>query len=518
MSSGHYHLHLHPISKRKGHSIHAALAYRHGTKEISASAAAAYRHAQEHGQGLDAYDYRNKIGVQWFGIVAPDHAPEWCRDPRLLWSKVDEVEHRKNARLAQEIIIALPHQVSLDDHIAMLREFTTTHCILPYGMIADIAIHAPPTHHGGDPRNVHAHILLTDRPITPDGFAKTKDRRYSDKKLVDQFRAGWTNTHNTHMERLGLPYRIDHRTLEQQRQDALQRGDERQAIILDRLPQIHLGKAAHGRHPNRTVYQDRLRQNREILKTNSARQERHKDETQRHYYSAAYNAVREDARVKHAEDTWQPEPASLHELEAAYGRPAPSTKLARLKALAFDTEVRRRALDISRPHHHPWFASGHREDAPSLIDILRPMVKTTGPGHPVFTVTAKDLAFCFYSLGFIHRRQLQSMLEDITREEQRLFADRLERQKHKPPPPPPKPKRPTFERPQLALKQKLDARLGNIQAAVALHHEREHAFEERYVQRTWVKVQRQRDREARDEERGLHRSRERGWPLVPPPP
>ena len=394
----------------------------------------------------------------------------------------------------------------------MLREFTTTHCILPYGMIADIAIHAPPTHHGGDPRNVHAHILLTDRPITADGFAKTKDRRYSGKGLVDQFRAGWTQTHNQHMERLGLPYRIDHRTLEQQRQDALQRGDEHQAIILDRLPQIHLGKAAYGQHPKRTVYQDRLRQNREILKANSARHEHRKSDTQRQHFAAAHAALRESARIKHAEDTWQPEPASLHDLEAAYGRPAPATKLARLKALAFDTEVRRRALDISRPYHHPWFASGHREDAPSLTSLLTPMVKTTGPGHPVFTVTAKDLAFCFYSLGFINRRQLQAQLEDITREEQRLFADRLERQKHKPPPPPPKPKRPTFERPQLALKQKLEARLSHIQAAVALHHERENAFEQRFVQRTWQKAQRQRDWKARDQERGINRSRERPRP------
>ena len=42
---------------------------------MSASAAAAYRHAQEHGDGVDAYDYRHKIGVQWFGIIAPGGTP-----------------------------------------------------------------------------------------------------------------------------------------------------------------------------------------------------------------------------------------------------------------------------------------------------------------------------------------------------------------------------------------------------------------------------------------------------------
>lgn len=484
MSEGHYHLHLHPISKQKGHSIHAALAYRHGTQELSASAAAAYRHAQQHGNGLDGYDYRNKVGVQWFGIVAPDHAPSWCHDPKALWSKVDEIEHRKNARLAQELIIALPHQVGLDDHIAMLRAFTLTHCIEPYRMIADIAIHAPPTHHGGDPRNVHAHILLTDRPITANGFAKTKDRRYTDKALVDQFRVGWTTTHNQHMARLGLPYRIDHRTLEQQRQEALQRGDDNHAILLDRTPQIHLGKAAYGRHPHRTIFQDRLRQNREILNANSQRCEARQQEFERQHNRASHAAIQEAARTKYAEETWRPAPAHLHELEAAYSRPAPTGRLSRLTARAFDTKVRERALDLSRTYQHPWFASGHRDDAPSLTGLLLPMVKKTGPGHPAFTVTAKDLIFCFYRLGFINPHELQNALEDITREEERLFAARIAKLKTRPPPPIPKPKRPTYARPQLALKQHLEIRLGHLQAATALHHQRELAFEQRYTSRT----------------------------------
>lgn len=518
-ADGHYHLHVHTISKLKGHSIQAAAAYRRAQvfrgNETSVTHAAAYQRAQELGNNGRVFDYRRKIGVAWTGIIAPEHTPKELLDAQTLWNTVERIESRKNARLAREMIIALPHQVDLDIHIAMLRVFISTN-LTSRGMIADVAIHKPPVEHGGDPRNWHAHVLLTDRPITPEGFAAKKDRMWNAKENLLLWRKAWADTHNATMEHLGLPHRIDHRTLEQQRQVALQRADERQAIILDRLPQIHLGKAAYGSHPKRTVYRDRLRQNRQILQANSTRHENHKGDTQRQHFAAAHATLRESATIKHAEDTWQPEPASLHELEATYGRPPPATKLARLKALAFDTEVRRRALDISRPYHHPWFASGHREDAPSLIDILRPTVKTTGPGHPVFTVTAKDLAFCFYSLGFIHIRQLQSMLEDITREEQRLFADRIERQKHKPPPPPPTPKRPTFERPQLALKQKLDARLGNIQTAVALHHQREHAFEERYAQRTWVKQQRQRDRETRDQAWGINRSRIRTRPPVPP--
>jgi hypothetical protein len=75
--------------------------------------------------------------------------------------------------------------------------------------------------------------------------------------------------------------------------------------------------------------------------------------------------------------------------------------------------------NVSRAHDHPWFNTGHREGAPTVLDSILGLVKTTGPGHPVFTVTAKDIVFAFYSLGFISRRELQHSLENIAQEEQR---------------------------------------------------------------------------------------------------
>jgi len=40
-------------------------------------------------------------------------------------------------------------------------------------MVADLAIHAPLD---GDPRNHHAHVLLTLRQATPDGLRPVKTR------------------------------------------------------------------------------------------------------------------------------------------------------------------------------------------------------------------------------------------------------------------------------------------------------------------------------------------------------
>ncbi len=492
MEPGHYHLHLHPISRRKGHSIHAAIAYRHGTRELTASAAAAYRHAQEHGDGLDAYDYRHKIGVQWFGIVAPDHAPAWCRDPKAVWAAVDRTERRINARLAQEIIIALPHQVDVDEHIVMLRHFATTYCVDRYGMIADIAIHAPPVHHGGDPRNFHAHVLLTDRPITPDGFAKTKDRRYQDKGLVDEFRAGWTLTHNQHMERLGLPHRIDHRTLAAQREDALARGDEENAILLARLPQIHLGKAAHGSHPEASIFADRLARNHRILKANTGTRERHQAHVQQRYHQAAHDALAEDARI-HATE---PPQRSLHELRRIYGR---------LPALQAMMQADTTTLAEIAAKANGWTAD--TPPAPSILQsFLGAWEPTPAPRKPWFTVTARDLTFIFYNMGLIPRANLQQSLERATEAD----VKRDPRQAAFFPTPPPR-----QPRPHNALKQRLEARLGHIQAAVALHHGRELAFERRYIQRTEAMRQRPEDRQRQADARAKDRSRARF--RTPPP-
>ncbi len=485
MSAGHYHLHLHPISRRKGHHIQAAVAYRHAAQIFAASAAAAYRHATLHGNDGDAFDYRGKVGVAWFGIFAPGQAPDWTRDPATLWARVDATETRSNARLAQEVIIALPHQVSLDDHVAMLTEFVTRHCTAPYAMIADVAVHLPPTHRGGDPRNVHAHILLTDRPITPNGFSRTKDRRYSDKRLVDEFREGWTNIHNRHMEGLGLPYRIDHRRLEQQRADAIERGDEGSAILLDRVAQIHLGKAVHATHPDATIYQDRLRRNRAILAANTAHHEQLEAETAAEHHKAAHAALREDWQIRKAiRDFNTP---SFKELQATYGRPPPTSTMGRFAQAVRDDHLQRRALAIAKEHNYPWINGHTRPDAPSLGDILLGMATPEPDKQPWFTVTARDFAFIFYSLGFSTLLQLRDQLADIAAEEERKRAER-EGRAPKPPPRPPTRKLPDIPRPMRGLAVQLDRRLGHLQAALEAHHGREAAFERQYEPRAWIKA------------------------------
>lgn len=431
--NGHYHLHVHTISKLKNQSALAAAAYRRGerltTDATSVTHAAAYQRAQQLGNDGQVFDYRRKIGVAWTGIMAPAFTPKELLDAQTLWNTVERIEHRKNARLAREMIIALPHQVDLDTQVEMLRRFVAAN-LASRNLIADIAIHRPPVEHGGDSRNWHAHVLMTDRPMTPAGFAAKKDRTLNAKAELLQWRQSWADTHNSMMEELGLPHRIDHRSLETQRQEALARGNTIAALDLDRTPQIHVGKAAYGTHPNRTVYRERREQNRSILTANKQRAFAHKDRIATSVAradSAAHLEARINA-VKH--DTWQTPELSDNDLRATYGRSDPTSTLAKLRAAAVKAKADTIAMSLSREHGHPWREDGqHRAGAPSILSLILPQVKATGPGHPVFTVTAKDLVFAFYGWGLIGKRELQTSLENIAQEEQRLFANREARKK-----------------------------------------------------------------------------------------
>jgi hypothetical protein len=236
--------------------------------------------------------------------------------------------------------------------------------------------------------------------------------------------------------------RIDIPT-EAQRRDALARGDTIAALDLDRTPQIYVGKAVHVTHPDRTVFTERRTRNAAILTRNKHEAAVRADRMRGQIAdadNAAYLEARHNAFIR---DTFELDgSASIEELQTAYGRKPSTSLLGRLKDKAFAGDVHRHAMAISRHHGHPWRANGDRPGAPSLFDVLTGMVRGGKPGHPVFTVTARDLAFAFYNMGLINRRNLQKSLENVVQEEQQQHADRVSKKKAKAIWPPTLPKRP----------------------------------------------------------------------------
>lgn len=173
------------------------------------------------------HDYTKKQGVDYSEILSPIAATnrnQWLTDRAELWNRVEAGEKRYDARLAREIIIAIPTELERDDKIALVREYVQA-SFVDRGMIADINLHHL------DEDNPHAHVMLTMRELKIDEQGTVsfgnKDRNWDDKKLYMKQKLEWDGLANGYLERAGFDVRIDSRSYEEQG--------------IDRLPQVHLG-------------------------------------------------------------------------------------------------------------------------------------------------------------------------------------------------------------------------------------------------------------------------------------
>lgn len=181
----------------------------------SACAAAAYRSASRIicERTGSTHDYTRRHGVLHAEIMLPENAPDWMADRIQLWNAVEAVEKRINSQLAREVQLNLPHELDDTQRHDLVLSFVREQFV-DQGMIADIAIHGPDGR--GDERNHHAHIMLTMRALTADGFAKKKERSWNDKALLPEWREQWALHQNRALERAGHEARVDHRSLADQ--------------------------------------------------------------------------------------------------------------------------------------------------------------------------------------------------------------------------------------------------------------------------------------------------------------
>jgi len=209
-----YHLTVQVLGRSSNHKAVAAAAYRAGERLHDD------RYGMEH-------DYRRKTGIVHAEIMAPEAAPDWVGDRESLWNRVEKGEKRRDAQVAREIEMAIPRELSDEDRLKLVRDFVS-HETVDRGMIADFAIHQRGSTDGGG--NPHAHVMLTMRRVTPEGFERTKARDWNDDELVVHWRKQWEIYCNEALEAAGFDARVDCRTLEEQ-------GILREATI-------HMGKEA----------------------------------------------------------------------------------------------------------------------------------------------------------------------------------------------------------------------------------------------------------------------------------
>jgi Ti-type conjugative transfer relaxase TraA len=203
-----YHLSMKPISRGSGRSAVAAAAYR------------AAERLENQRDGL-VHDFSGRSGVEHAEIVLPGgvHA-EWALDRSALWNAAEASEKRKDARVAREIEVALPHELSAEQRLDLTRGFARG-LADRYGVAVDFAIHSP--NGQTDVRNHHAHIMMTTRRIGPDGLGEKSELELENKRLqalgrptsheqLRDIRIGWEERTNEHLVRTGLDIRVDHRS------------------------------------------------------------------------------------------------------------------------------------------------------------------------------------------------------------------------------------------------------------------------------------------------------------------
>lgn len=158
------------------------------------------------------HDYTPRKGVVHSEIIAPTSAPAWASDREALWNEVEKAEKRRDAQLAMECEVALPRELSPEARIELARAFAQE-TFVKRGMIADISLHESRSSDGA--WNPHAHIMLTTREVSADGFGK-KARAWREKENLLLYREGWAQHCNQALAAYGEPERVDHRTLEAQ--------------------------------------------------------------------------------------------------------------------------------------------------------------------------------------------------------------------------------------------------------------------------------------------------------------
>lgn len=137
------------------------------------------------------------------------------------WFKAQERNDRKNARVADKMIIALPRELTLEQQAELIHSFAEALTENKAPWLA--AIHAK----GKDAENPHCHLIVRDRDIVTGrrvvmfsaGVKELKQRLAKGEKsptTLRMMRELWEQQANSALEAAGSAARIDRRSLAEQ--------------------------------------------------------------------------------------------------------------------------------------------------------------------------------------------------------------------------------------------------------------------------------------------------------------
>jgi hypothetical protein len=207
-----FRLQITPITRGGGHSSVGAAAYRAGERIRD-------------DRTNEVHNHSRRKDVTHSEIMLPGQVSaqnmDWARNRASLWNSVENAETRKNARVATEIQVTLPFELPPARRLEMARTFSQE-VADHYRVAVDLAVHDPRP--SGDPRNFHAHLLLTTREVSPARLGAkagldmpTSERvRLGLPNISQEFtaiRERWATLTNEALKEANIEARVDHRSL-----------------------------------------------------------------------------------------------------------------------------------------------------------------------------------------------------------------------------------------------------------------------------------------------------------------
>ena len=211
-----YFLLIKTLSRGKGSSATKAAAYRSGERIRDERSGA-------------VHDYTDRTDVAHAEIVLPTEYAgrvdmEWTLNRSVLWNAVQNSGRNWNSRLAREVLVHLPPEMTRAQRIALVRRLS--HELADrYHSAVDFAVHEPRPR--ADQRHHHAHILMTSRQVGPAGIGARTTLELSGTERHERglrpskdellwLRERWAQVANEALREAGLTARIDHRSYKDQ--------------------------------------------------------------------------------------------------------------------------------------------------------------------------------------------------------------------------------------------------------------------------------------------------------------
>lgn len=196
-------------------------------KGASATSAAAYRAGERIRDEISGrvHDFTDRTDVVHSEIMLPheygeDAQLDWARNRPILWNAVQRSGRQWNSRLAREVLVLLPSELTSAQRAMVTRTFSQEladryHCAV------DFAVHLPRAN--ADQRSHHAHILMTSRQVGPQGLGAPTTLELSgterhkrglgpSKDELLWTRRRWAQVANEALRNAGLTADLDHRS------------------------------------------------------------------------------------------------------------------------------------------------------------------------------------------------------------------------------------------------------------------------------------------------------------------